>query len=628
MPREEAESSTSSRSREVLFGSSARMRPLKTEKDPPSYGAQHCQDAIWEGGNKVLPPLWQSYKLVDGKISYQDDTLSMVSWNRPLPGVRLDALGQLVVVGCEWHISPAGRSYFVNHNSRSTSWKKPTPERPPGSLMPECTIEGHSHCIWSLACLGTSSNLLSASEDCSIWQWKIDGEPVGKPLNCHGAQIGSMAVSPDETMVVSGSTDGRLRLWDIKKGSMVGDPWEGHDDQVKCLDWSPNALEIASGSEDGTIRRWDTDTGRQIAPPIETGHGWVNAVKYSPRSDKFMSCGHDETICVWSKDGQMLIKIKGHDGKVTSLCWSKDGAYIFSASFDHTIRKWRLIDGKELVVLRGHTNAVRSLCLSPNESHIVSASNDYSVLIWDLETNRQVGENSLLHNDELTAVVMSPDGKYIASAGLDAKVYIWSMEAALKQGSTDDANAKLDVKFKRRPIPLRDDFASRPIVSKQSMNNRGVGRYGNDFFGNDMKNASASPVNPLSVFRKLFGTLHVGTRPRNSPRARPREPRHWNPNLFFVGISRRPVEVAPCREEDRYGITPETDAEAAAAMERTDGSETNSSMQPVQPAEEVEESQERPMKIPGSSGGTGEISCEVNCCGFFFGRRRSTSHQP
>jgi hypothetical protein len=66
--------------------------------------------------------------------------------------LNIDEPGDLVVSGCEWHISPQGRSYFVNHNIRTTSWKKPIPECPAGSLTPECIIEGHSECIWSLAC--------------------------------------------------------------------------------------------------------------------------------------------------------------------------------------------------------------------------------------------------------------------------------------------------------------------------------------------------------------------------------------------------------------------------------------------------------------------------------------------
>ena len=98
---------------------------------------------------------------------------------------------------------------------------------------------------------------------------------------------------------------------------MVGYPLEGHKDAVRFLDWSPNGLEIASGSEDGTVRRWDPYTGRQVGPTIETG-GWVYAIKYSPQSDTIATGGNDNMIRVWSKDGKLLIEIKGHDNWVNS----------------------------------------------------------------------------------------------------------------------------------------------------------------------------------------------------------------------------------------------------------------------------------------------------------------------
>jgi WD40 repeat protein len=232
-------------------------------------------------------------------------------------------------------------------------------------------------------------------------------------------------------MVVSGSIDGRLQLWNLKEGRVVGDPLEGHEDDVQCLDWSPNGLEMASGSLDGTVKRWNTYTGRQIGPTIETC-GWVNAIKYSPQSDKIASGGQDTMINVFSKDGELLIEIKGHDDWVSSLCWSKDGAHIFSGSYDHTIRKWQWVDGKEVFVLRGHTYDVTSICISPDERHLVSASLDYSVRIWNLKTNHQVGD-PLLHDNQLLTVVLSSDGRCIASAGLDKKIYIWSLAVALKQ---------------------------------------------------------------------------------------------------------------------------------------------------------------------------------------------------
>ena len=117
---------------------------------------------------------------------------------------------------------------------------------------------------------------------------------------------------------------------------------------------------------------------------------------------------------------------------MNSLCWSNDGAHIFSGSEDRTIRKWQLIDGKEVFVLRGHTNVVTSICVSLDEHHLVSASVDYSVRVWDLKTNQRVGD-PLLHDDELVTIVLSSDGRSIASAALDKKIYIWSLEAVLKQ---------------------------------------------------------------------------------------------------------------------------------------------------------------------------------------------------
>jgi WD40 repeat protein len=142
---------------------------------------------------------------------------------------------------------------------------------------------------------------------------------------------------------------------------VVGDPLEDHKDAVLCLDWSPNGLEIASGSQDGTVGRWDPDTGQQIGPTIDTGHDWVCTIKNSPQSDKIASGGEDSMIRVWSKDGKLLIEFNGHNSRVNSLRWSKDGAHIFSASADGTIRKWQLIDSK-VVFVRSYIHRFIHLC--------------------------------------------------------------------------------------------------------------------------------------------------------------------------------------------------------------------------------------------------------------------------
>ncbi|KIK35293.1 hypothetical protein CY34DRAFT_812266 [Suillus luteus UH-Slu-Lm8-n1] len=651
MSRAKAGSSTSAKQREGLPSDSSRLvAPQKSERYPPRYGAQHRQDALWEGGNEALPPGWTEHKAAgDNQPSYRDEALFMYAAHRPLPGVRLDQSWELIT-GCEWHISPLGRSYFVNHNTRTTSWKKPRPERPAGSLMPECIIKCGS--TWyndSLAFLGssTSGDILSVSDD-AICQWTRAGKPVGKPFDIEGEFVYRIAVSLDGLMAAGACGDGRVRLWNIKEGSLVGPPLEGNiNDRVGCLDWSPNGAELAGGSEDGTIRRWNTSTGRHVGPLIKKSNGRIWTIKYSPQCDKFASGGSDDIISVWSKDGKLLIEIKGHEDGVTSLCWSKDGEYIFSSSYDFTIRKWQSIDGKELVVIRGQTNPVTSLRLSPDESHLVSASFDYSVRIWDLKTNQQVGD-PLWHDGRVDVVAMSSDGQYIASAipGRHAKIYVWSLDAALKHMSADGPSK---AELKGRPVRSRDavTILHTSQVSKQQPTHRpgGLTKYGKDFWDADTNTeprSTAFPARP-SFAHRWRDILRFSTGP-NAPQSTPLEPRRWNFNLSRGSSPIRTVEVAAGRKKKRIYVSPPSAAEvaraeelarakAAAAAQHANGNQSGSSTQVGQP-QVVSGTQvsQGPTETQGAGGATGDVSYEGASCwaffsAFFFGRRRPISRQ-
>ncbi|KIK32405.1 hypothetical protein CY34DRAFT_19072 [Suillus luteus UH-Slu-Lm8-n1] len=177
----------------------------------------------------------------------------------------------------------------------------------------------------------------------------------------------------------------------------------------------------------------------------------------------------------------------------------------------------------------------------------------------------------------------------------------------------------------------RQGRPAQPRVVRQPIpNTGGSAKYGKDFFADHSDRCTAPPANSsLLHWRNFFGSFRFSSQPANAPRPSPRESRRWNFRLRPVGKSRRTVEVAPARDEDRYGITPETDAEAAAAMQRTDGDEVDNSMQLGQPAAGAQGSQVQPIQTQAqvSTSGPEDIMCGVNCCGNFFGFRRPASHQ-
>lgn len=58
------------------------------------------------------------------------------------------------------------------------------------------------------------------------------------------------------TMIVSGSSDTKPRIWDAYTGNAISAPLKGHTGHVNSVAFSPSGAFIFSSSEDGTIRIW------------------------------------------------------------------------------------------------------------------------------------------------------------------------------------------------------------------------------------------------------------------------------------------------------------------------------------------------------------------------------------
>ena len=74
----------------------------------------------------------------------------------------------------------------------------------------------------------------------------------------HDGDVRTVAISPDNHWVVTGSWDGTARLWDLR----AGDPainsviLRGHQDRVMAAAISPDNHWAVTGSSDKTARLW------------------------------------------------------------------------------------------------------------------------------------------------------------------------------------------------------------------------------------------------------------------------------------------------------------------------------------------------------------------------------------
>uniref|UniRef100_A0ABM5EUN2 E3 ubiquitin-protein ligase n=2 Tax=Pogona vitticeps TaxID=103695 RepID=A0ABM5EUN2_9SAUR len=64
----------------------------------------------------ALPPGWEQRELPNRRVYYVDHNTKTTTWERPLPP------------GWEKRVDPRGRCYYVDHNTRTTTWQRPTAE--------------------------------------------------------------------------------------------------------------------------------------------------------------------------------------------------------------------------------------------------------------------------------------------------------------------------------------------------------------------------------------------------------------------------------------------------------------------------------------------------------------------
>ncbi len=82
-------------------------------------------------------------------------------------------------------------------------------------------------------------------------------------LRGHTGSVNSVAFSPDNRLVVSGSADGSIRIWDVTNGKMSR-LIQGHEVTIRSTLFTPDGRYIISADKRGEIKTWDAQNGRQL----------------------------------------------------------------------------------------------------------------------------------------------------------------------------------------------------------------------------------------------------------------------------------------------------------------------------------------------------------------------------
>jgi WD40 repeat protein len=123
------------------------------------------------------------------------------------------------------------------------------------------TLEGHSSFVYSVAISSDNSKIVSGSRDNTINVWDLITCRLLNTLVGHTDPVSSVVISSDNSKIVSGSWDNTINVWDLITCRLLN-TLEGHTNYVTSVAISSDNSKIVSGSWDKTIKFWNRDKGK------------------------------------------------------------------------------------------------------------------------------------------------------------------------------------------------------------------------------------------------------------------------------------------------------------------------------------------------------------------------------
>lgn len=288
-------------------------------------------------------------------------------------------------------------------------------------LREEHVITGHRAAISSVAFSPDQSFLISGSADGTVRVYETSHGELKWSANADVGAVNAVSASRENKFVAVGGANGLIRLFALPSGN-VFQTLRVHSSPVTSVAFSSAGPYIASGDDAGTIAVWDYEQGGITAH--WNGHNMaVQTLAFSPRGKWLASGGPDLTVRVWNvPDGALVKVLSGHKGNVWSVAFSPDGLNLASSSRDRSARLWNTttLAVRKTIQFRSDANLMRGLAFSPDSKFLATgAARNVKVFKLSSFTVRET-ERVLKATALVRTVAFSPDGRAIAAGSAAA----------------------------------------------------------------------------------------------------------------------------------------------------------------------------------------------------------------
>jgi WD40 repeat protein len=306
-----------------------------------------------------------------------------------------------------------------------------------GALL--ATLSGHTDAVRSVAFSPDGKTLLSSSSDGTTRMWNVATATAFATLasGIRGPKKLSRATYSPDGATIASLGDG-ARLWDGKTGAPLH-ALTDHDGDVHAAAFDRTGARLATG-DDHNFRILDVRTAKQLSKI--TYPQYVYYIAGSRTADEVVVLIGDRIARVIDFSGNVVDSFGPTAQPLWHAIWSPDGQFVVLADYEGNVTVWDPRHKEPNRTFRAHDGTINTVAVTPDSARIVTASVDRTARVWDRKTGAAVA-TLRGHRGQVVSARISPTGDRLVTAGYDTVPRMWDLERGLLVATLDGA-APLD----------------------------------------------------------------------------------------------------------------------------------------------------------------------------------------
>jgi WD40 repeat protein len=295
---------------------------------------------------------------------------------------------------------------------------------------------GHWDAVTALDLSSDDRLLISGSRDMTVKLWDFPSGYLRHTFSDHYEPIVSVGLSENRQTLITSSLSGKVLVWDLKtqglKQSVLADVMWGAEGAIRATATDRQGQFVASSGWGGLILLQNLQSGKAIKIPSNALASEQSLV-ILPNGKTVVSSSSDGKFQFWDTETGALMKTfsRGLAGEpfepISTMSISQDGRLLVSGGWYGTIALWDLSTGRLLRTFPKQPKSISVIALSDRTGLLATVTSDASVInLWNIATGKPQGTLSG-HAAAVSALKFSHNGKFLISGSEEPAIKVWKL---------------------------------------------------------------------------------------------------------------------------------------------------------------------------------------------------------